>query len=377
MKIFLFHAAAGHGHKKIAEVLEKSFHKRNDQIDSLVLEDALDSTPGLFKNTYPLSYFLLVKYAPFLWGWAYELLDQKWLYKILRPLRSWFNLINGHRLLKRVCEEKPDVIICTHFFSAELFATAKKKGKLDSLLITVITDFFPHTFWVNQGTDYYWVMNESSKEDLLGRGVKEDEIIPGGIPVDPIFLPSGEKKLMLQKFKMEPERTTLLITSGSFGLGPYAEILNYLKQFQDKVQCLVICGNNEAMEHALKRETYTFPVKVFGFVKNMPELMEASDLLLAKPGGSTTVESLAKGIPMVIIKPIPGQESRNARFLKSHDVSFSLNEPRDIVTILEHVFSDNNILQDKKEKVREVAKPYAADDLVSFTFETLRKSGKA
>ena len=145
-KIFIFHATAGHGHKKVAEVIAKTFNEREKGAADIRVFDSLDMTPLIFKKSYPATYFYAVKYLPGIWGWFYETSDNAKVYSWIRPFRSFINRLEGRRLLKHIIQEKPDHIICTHFMSAELFARAKREGKLQATLTTVITDFYPHTF---------------------------------------------------------------------------------------------------------------------------------------------------------------------------------------------------------------------------------------
>lgn len=374
MKILLLHANAGHGHKKVAEVTAKALAAAgwpNNQVEVL---DALDKTNPLFRAMYPATYFFAVKNISSIWGWFYETLDLSYIYKPLRWLRSLNNLLPGFPLLKYIETEKPDLIISSHFFSAELVATAKRKGKLQCKLITVVTDFMPHTFWVNDGTDYYWVMGEEGKSDLQRRGVPQEKIMVGGIPVDPAFKPSGRKAEILKGYGFTTDRLTLLLTSGSFGLGRQTEILEQLSEFSSKIQCFVVCGQNAQLKNELEARVFPFPVKVFGFVDFMADLMEASDLLLAKPGGATTTESLAKNLPMVLMDAIPGQESRNAEILKGRQAAFALEHPPQIKTIMAAVFANPGLLEQKKQAVRSLARPDAAADLAKFAVQLIAKS---
>jgi processive 1,2-diacylglycerol beta-glucosyltransferase len=370
MKILIFHATAGHGHKKIAEVIERSFRERGLAEHEIQVADALDYTPLVFKQSYPALYYHSVKSTPKFWGWGYENIDLPHIYKMARPFRSLVNRLVGLKLLQHVFDQKPDVIICTHFLSAELFATAK--GKLNAKLITVITDFFPHTFWVNEGTDFYWVMSEEGGKELQNRGVPKQNIVAGGIPVDDRFKPLGRRQEFLKKWNFEENRLTLLLTSGSFGLGPQPAILRALESFKDKIQCFAVCGMNAQMKKELDAEKYEFPVRVFGFVDFMPDLMEASDLVIAKSGGSTTTEALAKGVPMVVFQPIPGQETRNANLLRERNAAFFMQTPDQIKLIVQAILDHPEIMTAKKVEIQKLAKPNAADDLVSFVL-TLAK----
>ena len=365
MKTAIFHANAGFGHRKIAEIIHREFLERGFADSDVICEDALDSTPPIFRSAYPAVYYYSVKYAPNSWGATYELLDQPRWCRAVHPLRSAANRFFAGALLKRMEALQPDLMIFTHFLSAELFSRAKREGRIRSKLVTVITDFYPHAYWVNPGTDLYWVMSKEGKEDLAARGVPESAVRDGGIPVGRDFLPQGRRKETLEKWNFESGRFTILLTSGSFGLGPTAGILQELETFKDRIQVFVVCGNNKAAEAELKAKKFSFPCQIFGFVGFMPDLMEASDLMIAKSGGSTTCESLTKGLPMVVLKPIPGQETRNARLLKMRNASFFMDQPSEIKPILNAIFRHPEILAERKEAIRELARPHAAQDLVT------------
>ncbi|MFA6600890.1 MAG: glycosyltransferase [Candidatus Omnitrophota bacterium] len=369
MNIMIFHASAGHGHRKVAEVLAQEIRRRARPDVRVTVEDSLDSTSAFFKKSYIGTYLFAVTNLPGVWGWCYDVLDKARVYALVRPLRTLLNRLQARRLLARVIREAPDVIVSTHFLTAELFASAKLRGALKSKLITVITDFMPHTFWVNPGTDVYWVMGRDGAEELLRRGVDAVAVQARGIPIDPSFKPQGGRDRMLRKFGLEPSRLTLLLTSGSFGLGPQEAILNELAQFRDRIQCFVVCGNNAALKAELEKKTFGFPVQVFGFVDFMNDLMEASDLLIAKSGGATTTESLAKGAAMVVLAPIPGQETRNAEVLKKNNAAFFMVSPDEIRPIVGTVLANPALLEEKHKNIAALAKPEAASDLASFILE--------
>ncbi|OQA56230.1 MAG: Processive diacylglycerol beta-glucosyltransferase [Candidatus Omnitrophica bacterium ADurb.Bin277] len=363
MKIDIIHAAAGEGHRKIALAIHEAFERSGRQDLELRLIDALDHVSPVFKATYAPFYYWAVRHASTLWGAGYDVLDHKMVYRLAKPFRSLTNSIHCRPLLKTVLDHQPDVVISTHFLSPEILGRAKKRGCLDAKLITVISDFFPHTFWVNPGTDRYWVMADETKDALAHRGVPSSIITAGGIPVSGAFKPLGKRAEVLKKHGMEEGRFTILMTSGSFGLGPQEAILEELRAFQDKVQCFIVCARNEALRKRLDEKIFYFPVKVFGFVDFMPELMEASDLIIAKSGGSTTSESLSKNLCMAVMEPIPGQETRNAKLLKMRDAAFFIKEPRDIHSIMESILKDPTVMTSKNRSIASLSKPEAADDL--------------
>ncbi|MBI4388402.1 MAG: hypothetical protein HY582_05110 [Candidatus Omnitrophica bacterium] len=364
MKVFIFHSTAGEGHKKIGEAIADELKSRSLDFDVRAF-DALEWASPLFKKNYATFYFYMVKYIPQFWGFLYETSDRKVVSKFLKPLRARWNQLQSKALRTFVEREKPDVIIATHFYAAQVFGTAKKKSEINSKLITVITDVMPHAFWVNEGTDQYWVMAEESKQELIRRNVLGNQIFVGGIPVGKEFVKKENCAELIAKFGLQPDRTTILFSSGSFGVGPTKDWLHELESFGSKIQVIVICGRNQELFHQLSSDKYTFPIVLTGFVTNMHEYMSVSDLLVAKSGGSTTSESLAKELPMLISAPIPGQETRNATWLLKKQASFQIKRPGDLKQAVQWFIEDPSRFQAAKEKIRTIAKPNAASDLVN------------
>ncbi len=366
MKIDIIHATAGEGHRKIAMAIQDGFARLGRKDLQVRLMNSLDYTNDSFKKTYAPSYYWTIRHAPLIWGALYAVLDQASIYQPLSPIRSLTNSFNAKALLEDIIKNQPDVVISTHFLSPEILGRAKQKGLIKSKLITVITDFFPHTFWLNPGTDHYWVMAEETRQELIRRGVPGGIITAGGIPVLSTFKPSGRKKEILGIHGFSDNRFTILITSGSFGLGPQEAILEELKAFKDQVQCFVVCANNRELKANLESKVYPYPVKIFGFIDFMPDLMEASDLMIAKSGGSTTSEALTKGVVMAVMEPIPGQETRNVKLLKLREAAYFPKEPKEIRSIVKTIMSDPSSLQKKRDAIKNLAKPNATEDLVKL-----------
>jgi len=372
MRLAILYASAGHGHQKVAEAIREGFLACGVPQEEVLLLDALDEMLPWFKTLYNSIYYYSVKHTPRAWGGAYELSDLPFIYKSLaRPCRRWINGFVGRGLVQRMIRERPDAIIFTHFLAPEVLGPAKEAGKLSSLLVTVVTDFMPHSFWVNAGTDYYWVMSEEGRIKLETGGIPSKKITVGGIPVSLRFRSEGKRREVRKKEGLEENRFTLLITSGSFGLGPTIEVLDSLREFSERIQAIVVCGRNQKLYGSLQAKQYPFLVRLHGFVSHMDELMETSDLVIAKPGGATTTESLAKGVPMAVLKPIPGQEAGNARLLKERNASFLLGKPSDIKIILKGVLDYPEVLEEKKRNMARLAKPEAALELARFVMREL------
>ena len=165
------------------------------------------------------------------------------------------------------------------------------------------------------------------REDLIARGVDKTKIYSTGIPLSNRFLLHYNKTKILESYNLSPDKKTILFfAGGEFGLGK-DKTFDMLKTIIDnfpKLQVIAIAGRNEKMKERfdeLVQETNSSnSVKILSYTNQVPELMSVSDLVITKPGGLTTTESLASGLPIIVINPIPGQEEENAEFLEENKV---------------------------------------------------------
>ena len=373
MKILILHVEAGYGHRKAAEAIADELKSR--KIPGLEIEvlDALEKTNSLFRRTYPEIYFRLVLWVPWLWGFFYFLTSRPLVYLIIRPIRSFWNRLQSRPLRRYLTEKRFDLIFFTHFFPAEVCATAKRKGEIDSILITVITDVIPHATWRNFGTDCYWGIAEESLTALAKQGVPRRRIRAGGFPVTNEFENQISAAEMRKKFGLKTNRLTILFTSGSFGIGPTETIINSFQDLSDKIQVMVVCGKNKTLYETLNKRQFSFPVVLFEFVTNMHELMSAADLLIAKPGGATTFESVAKGLPMAMVGAIPGQESDNAKWLLEHEAAFQVKNPSEIKELVSKIVADRKVLDSARQSIKNIVRPHATRDLVDFALSQIEE----
>ena len=371
-KVLILYVDAGHGHRKVAEAVGEELKSRTIPELHVEIADALEKTNWMFRRSYSQIYFRLVLWVPWLWGFFYYVLNVPFVYFLVAPLRSLWNQLQSQKLRNYLKVERFDLILFTHFFPAEVSATAKRKGQIQSKLITIVTDVIPHCVWQNPGTDYYWMMAEESVEVLAERGVPRNQICAKGIPVSCEFLKQNDVVALRNRFGLKPGRLTILFTSGSFGIGPTEAVLDSFKELGEKIQVLVICGKNRVLFETLNQKRFSFPVILFGFVDNMYEIMSVADLLIAKPGGATTCESLIKKLPMIIMSPIPGQESYNAQWLLSHRAAFKINRMTDIKNVIAQILQQPNVLESAKQAVERIAKPCATADVADFILEQLK-----
>ncbi|MCX5694172.1 MAG: glycosyltransferase [Candidatus Omnitrophica bacterium] len=360
MKVLIVHASAGAGHRRAAEAIYNYLKENSPELD-LVLLDALDKTNALFKFDYTKGYSFLVHYATRIWHWAFLVTDFKFLRPISRFLARLINCINSQRLVHYFVHENPDVIVSTHFLPSELAAGLKKKHKINSKLITVITDYGVHPFWISAGTDLYVVASDFTKQRLVMEGVDAGKISVLGLPFDPKFLRHFDRRVVCHKIGIDHKQFTVLLMTGSFGLGPLEEIVEALHK---DCQVLVVCAGNKKLYNKLLKKNLE-NVKVFGFISNTEELMAASQVIITKPGGSTITEVLIMELPVVFISAIPGQETANVKALSEYGIGIT---PKNIEEIRNFVLDLKNNPQkilELRQKIREVQKPFACKELAS------------
>jgi len=352
MKVLIIYASSGAGHFKSAEAIY-TYLKKNCPAAKLELVDVLDKTSPIFRFNYTSGYSLLVNQAKPLWLIAFWFTEVKALRFLTRRFAGVFDRLNTRKFSKFLIQKNPDVIVSTHFIPSEIASMLKKENKIKARLITVITDFDIHPFWISGATDTYIVATSVTKDLLVKHGIDASLIKDTGIPVHPKFLQSFNRPGICKKLKIDPGKFTVLVATGSFGFGPIEEIVESL---YNDVQVLVVCAGNKKLYKRLKAKQYP-RVLVFGLVNNMEELMSVSDLIITKPGGLTISETLSMELIPVFISAIPGQESGNVEVLQEYGIGLnpkSVSEIKDIVLELKDNPEKYNLL---KESMRQLKKP--------------------
>ncbi|MBI4550086.1 MAG: hypothetical protein HY714_04090 [Candidatus Omnitrophica bacterium] len=363
MKIFILHATAGQGHTKAAEALAEEL--KNHPGHDVRLIDALHHASPVFGKSYGPGYFWLIKFVPRLWGFFYHLTDRWVPAPLMNFLRSSHNRFHSRDFEQLLMRENPEVILLTHFYPAEVASRLKRQGKIRSRLIVVVTDFLVHRFWVNPGTDLYVGMMEETRGHLMGLGVPAEKIRLLGIPVSAKFLLPVSRSEVRRRLGLEEGLFTVLITSGSFGSGPIRETVSRLQAYAGQIQAIVVCGINERLREELRALPLRYPLSVLGFVSNMHELMAAADVIVSRSSGLTTCESLVKGLPLIIISKIPGQEFFNAEVLRKRAAAFEVSDPAHTAPLVGEILRDPARLAAVRANIAKLARPHAARDIVS------------
>ena len=376
MKVLIVYAKAGAGHRRAAEAIFNAF-KRRGQDKDIALLDCLDYTPPWFKYFYPRSYLFLVRFFSLLWAGIYYGLESRAFYSLIKPLRRLNNGLVSKRFTEFLKREKPRVVISTQFFASEVVAALKRKKELNSILISVVTDFGAHTFWESENVDIYVVAGEDTKKDLLLRNIPEEKIRVLGIPVEPP-LKEFNKAQLREEIGLKKDLFTVLIAGGGFGVGPIKALVFSLErlpeQVREKVQLIVVCSRNKKLFGEMKSIASSLKIhsKIFGFVPDLYKMMAAADIIISKSGGLTTSEALAQGLPMIIISPIPGQETKNCGLLVKKGAAYRIDRPFELTKTIEALIKIPGKLEKMRQNTLGLTRPNAADDITELAITQIK-----
>jgi processive 1,2-diacylglycerol beta-glucosyltransferase len=370
-RVLILSASVGSGHVKAADALTRVIRSRPD-VEEVLSDDSLDHTNVLHKQLYSTLYAKLSALLPDFLGWWYESSDDPW---VSDKGRLALDLPQALPLINLVKEFRPDVILCTHFMPAGVLSWLIGNGKLDARLGIVVTDFHFHAFWITRAFNWYFVAQEEDKIHMEALGLPGDRIEVTGIPVEPEFQQTVNVGEVLARHGLRPGRPTLLVAGGTLGLSPATAVVRRLLQLDRDFQAVIVCGRNEELRSEVTQLVQDRPddFRVFGYTNEMPDLMGAATLLLSKPGGMTTAEALARGLPMMVLDPIGGQEERNSDVLLEAGAAVKCTEVTLVAHKLRRLLDDPARIQAMSANARALGRPNAANDVATIALDSAER----
>lgn len=359
-RILILSASIGLGHVRAAQALHQAFSVFDHQV---VSQDALELIAVPWGKFYGKAYNNLVDKAPEVLGWLYEHAAEIGKYQ---EHGHGLHYIQNGSLIRFIKTYNPDVVITTHPLLTNLVSLLLCQHSIAAKHVVVVTDFDVHSLWMCHHYCRYFVATVESREHLIRLGIERKRVIISGIPIDSVFLQCKDKLAMRTKHQLDPDRLTLLLSAGGFGLLPVEEVIDGLSGIKCKFQLIAVCGHNRQMQMRLeeisrdKNRLGLGSIKVIGFTEQIDELMTASDLVLGKPGGLTVAEALSKGLVFVIVNPIPGQEERNASYLLEEGAAIRCNNLPTLSYKVNALISNPARWQAMQSKSVNLARPLAA-----------------
>ena len=350
MKILILSCNTGGGHNSAAKALKEVFTKKGNTAD---IKDVLAFGGQKASDLVCDAYIEMVKKTPKLFGEIYKMgskigqLNQQ---KGIRSPVYYINKLYQDALEAYIKENNYDAVICVHIFAAEAMTNLKKHHKLTIPFYFIATDYYISPMLEETTPNAIFIAHKDSTFTYLNRGIPKKLIVPSGIPVSSQFTTKRDKDKIRKKFGLEPQDKVILLMSGSMGFGDLIDTARYIfDNGNADTKVIAITGHNKELYKELEKnfdgETR---LKLVGFTDKVSDYMDASDVLLTKPGGLSSTEALAKGIAIVHTAPIPGCETENVQFFTEHHLSLCAKDSQDAgrlaVKLLEDEFLRNQIL---------------------------------
>jgi len=360
-------AGAGTGHIKAAEALEKSF-AADGGVEEVFNNDALQYTNKLFRDFYSKFYTSLVRSAPNFLGWWYKTSDEPWR---TDRMRHMIDRLNTKPLVRFIREFDPHITVCTHFMPAGIISHLIATQQIQARLSIVVTDFDFHAMWLSRSFHRYFVALDETKAHLEMLGIPSERITVSGIPINPVFQKRINREEERLKMGFVPDKPVLLLSAGAFGVGPTEFMVERLLNLKHDAQTVVVCGRNVELKQNVTRLAAKRgdSFKVLGYTDEMHTLMKLADVFIGKPGGMTTSEAIACGLPMCIVAPIPGQEERNSDHLLEEGIAIKCNDLTTLPFKLDRLLDEPERLARMRANALRFAKPDAAQTIVRSLIE--------
>ncbi|MBQ6998182.1 MAG: galactosyldiacylglycerol synthase [Clostridia bacterium] len=368
MKALVLTISAGQGHNKTARAIGDYLKSQGVDVD---IVDTYKYFNTALSNLVEKGYLLSTKFTPAVYGNIYTKAEQ-------RDHSDRINVVDmagkiiSRQFYKFIAGKNPDVIIATHIFAANLVSKFKEKKESDAITFGVLTDFTVHPFWETADLDYYVTPTALLNNQMIKKGIPEERILPFGIPIEMKFSASTDKKEARKLLGFEDKKTAFVMT-GSMGYGDVIKYVKELDELEYDFQIVTVCGSNSHLKNQIDRLQTHKKIYNFGFVDNVDLIMDAADIIVSKPGGLTTSESLAKKLPMILIDPIPGQEDRNYEFLINNGLAIGVSETFSVGEALYQLLSSKNRAKCMSKMAGEIGKPDSSKRLGDFIINLIDK----
>lgn len=374
-RVLIFYGSYGAGHFSAARSIKEYIDNNYENTETKIV-DCIEYINKYYNKVTVKTYDELSRKVPLAWKGVYYG-SETW--PILK-LTSGTNHLFAIKLYFLIKDFNPDLIISTHFFPSEMCAVLKKHRRINCKLATVLTDYAPHKQWLayHKYIDYFFVAHNDMKLSLEKSGISANKIYATGIPLSSKFLIEYNKDEIINEFGLSSNKTTILFFAGGsshIARGTATKIFEVFvksNSFSD-IQIITIAGKSielkQKYDKLVKENNREKTVKVLSFTDKIPQLMHISDLVITKPGGLTTTESLACNVPIIVIDPIPGQEIENAEYLVKNNVAIWLKKKDNIEIVLSDLFSNSNKINEMKNNSKLLAKKNSTKDICEIVMK--------
>lgn len=361
--LFLFSDTGG-GHRAAAEAIRDGLYVKygRENIDAELLDVLKMSTFPM--NKMPDFYPWIIKQSKGSWGFGYKISNTKTRATMLA--RTMY-MVNNKRLKKMVREKNVDVVVCVHSLLTLPALRAWQSLESRPPFITVVTDLVTtHSFWYDKQAEITLVPTQAAFDKGIETGMPPEKMKIVGLPVNPAFIDSLKgKNLSREALGWDKEKVTVLMVAGGDGMGPLYETAKAIDQLHLDIQLAVVAGRNKALKAQLDAEKWSGKAHIYPFITNMPQLMDAADIIVTKAGPATICEAAIAGLPMILMDAIPGQEDGNVTHVVDNNAGAWCPEPEQVAKVMKEWLTEGKDgLKRRAANAKSIARPDAVWEIV-------------
>lgn len=369
MHILFLTASTGGGHVKAAQALME-YMEQNIPGCRTTLVDALKYIDPLIDRLIAGTYLQTIKKAPKIYGMLYSISEK---HKAVTNIVKTINALLAPKLAEIFSNDPPGAVICAHTMPLQMVSALKRAGSLNIPIVGIVTDYTNHYFWKLDEPDALIVAHERIKSDMIKMGIREEKIHVFGIPVSGRFCENHAKHG--SGSYIGKNKQSVLLMGGSLGLCNMEKVFAALLGLDHDIRIVAVAGYNAGLRRRLEKMASGSgkDACIYGYTDNICGLMDASSLIITKPGGVTVSEALIKRLPIFIIDPIPGQEERNAEFLIESGAACMLSQSDNLHNVLTGILDSQILLKRMSEAAGKLAKPNACEDITQLVIQLAYK----
>jgi processive 1,2-diacylglycerol beta-glucosyltransferase len=374
-KVLILTEKYGNGHVQVAKTLQKECEKMG--FGQVIITELYKESHPLISQLTKHLYIKSFSYGKRFYKLFYYGVDKMYNKRFM----NLYYTLGYKRLCDLIKTEKPDMIINTF----PMMVVPEYRDKTGEIIPTfnVVTDFCLHKIWVHKNIDKYYVASEQVKEKILELGVNPNQVRITGIPIREQFeqpqAKNVSKSTVYRKYKLDRNREIVLIMAGAHGVLKNVDKLCESLAEEKDLQIIIVCGNNEALMKKLEPLAKLYPKTIIplGYVEKVDELFRISSCMITKPGGITLSEATALGVPVILYKPVPGQERENALFFEKKKSAVIVNDYNEMKDVVLNLLEDKKTLEVMRQNIKKMHYPNAAkavlEDMVA---EALKEDEK-
>ena len=365
--LFLFSDTGG-GHRSASEAIIEAINlEYKDQVTTEMVDIFLQYAPTPI-NLAPRIYPTLSR-MPNMWKFGYRISDgqrrTRFAYRMLWPYvrRSMSKLLSDHPC---------SLIVSVHqLINAPVTRAAEK---FHTPFVTVVTDLVStHAAWYSTHADMVIVPTLAAHDRGLLMGLREDQMRVIGLPVASRFCqPMGDRDSIRRRLGWRTDLPVAVLVGGGEGMGPLAATAKSINQHKLPLQLVIIAGRNQALKEHLEHTQWNIPVKIYGFVQQMPDFMQAADILITKAGPGTISEAFIAGLPLILYSKMPGQEDGNVDYVVNERAGIWAPEPEQVAAVLGDWLKYPERRQAAANIASRLARPDAARQIARILVEKAR-----